>query len=957
MPGVLLLFTATLAGAAAPAPPALPSPRGGAQEPRALEGGSVRVKARLLDANVEIVEIEITLSDSLFDVTLGAADPAVLGVVAGNRSPWQCFVRRPRAQAGRPIVAGLYGFAGPGKPVRLAINVPDPGKPSDRSVQTRFEQALIDRFERSLEGPFSAFAAARLRGRNAAPEPGGRAARRRSSQQHADNPAEALGRLMETTTGRVALQEALQHDRGLRRALAGPRTIPVAQIPPPKLAPPPFGELLRALGRQPRLDAEALAKATPADFYYVRFRTLSQLLQLSDIFDTFGSTSALAIQPESAESGLFGRYEAQLGLRRGPLTKLLGDSVVGSLAIVGSDPYVLEGSDMTVLFRVKSQPLFAAALDGALESQGSAHGGLIRGSERISGTTVATASSRDGAVRQRRVSVGDVTIVSNSPGAMERVLATISGHHPALWDEPNFRYFLARDPIDSTGLGFVSERFVAAVTGPAQKIAEARRQVALSELLAPGYASLLYGWLVGRSPASVAELKAARLLSDADLHHSGGETIAFQPGMGAHSSVGTPAVLTPLIDLLPRVDKVSAGERDAYRWFADSYQNRWRALIDPIAVRVDVHGKGLELDLREAPILEGSEYRSTTEMFGHQAIGIGPLGGGVRAAIGVGPRAPLRRELTHGISQGPFQVDIGWIGDWALLGMDDHPSVAEMAYKAWRRDLEPPSSGPVAGGIEDGLGMLSRLPIYAGIGIRNSAAATLFLSLARRMADEVAPGMVTWKPFETINKVPVVRVSVANMPGGPAEGMSLYYSLSPSALLFSLNADTMRRLLEHPQQVVVKTLPSTGKEAQCVIELDPKPGGAFARVLLWAASLEGSTVTGGAQAAEGLLRGAPEVQTPEAADALARAYLGYTPRSGDGERFTLGDDGPATASRGSAHVRKWPTLPVPGSAAEGLIRALGHTRAEFAIDNESSTGAAAPVESLHVHLRLDGPAQ
>ena len=48
----------------------------------------------------------------------------------------------------------------------------------------------------------------------------------------------------------------------------------------------------------------------------------------------------------------------ELGLRQGPLTKLLGPAVVDDLAVVGSDPYLREGSDQTFVFRVRARPAF-----------------------------------------------------------------------------------------------------------------------------------------------------------------------------------------------------------------------------------------------------------------------------------------------------------------------------------------------------------------------------------------------------------------------------------------------------------------------------------------------------------------------------------------------------------------------------------------------------------------------
>src|SRR5690606_9207798 len=102
-----------------------------------------------------------------------------------------------------------------------------------------------------------------------------------------------------------------------------------------------------------------------------------------------------------------------------------------------------------------------------------------------------------GAVQQHVVVVGSRVLISNSLGATQKILDAINGRVPKLSNQPDFAYMLARDPQPSAGFAFLGDRFISAVVGPEQKIKELRRQLALSELLAPGYAALLYGYLEG----------------------------------------------------------------------------------------------------------------------------------------------------------------------------------------------------------------------------------------------------------------------------------------------------------------------------------------------------------------------------------------------------------------------------------------------------------------------------
>src|SRR5581483_227440 len=97
-----------------------------------------------------------------------------------------------------------------------------------------------------------------------------------------------LVRLMETTTGVEALQEALQADRRWRApSQAAPATIAIDGVPGAKLAPHPWARMLTALGRP--VPAEPLAAVTPAEFYYLRAASVSVLLRVLDHADAWAS--------------------------------------------------------------------------------------------------------------------------------------------------------------------------------------------------------------------------------------------------------------------------------------------------------------------------------------------------------------------------------------------------------------------------------------------------------------------------------------------------------------------------------------------------------------------------------------------------------------------------------------------------------------------------------------------
>jgi hypothetical protein len=263
---------------------------------------------------------------------------------------------------------------------------------------------------------------------------------------------------------------------------------------------------------------------------------------------------------------------------------------------------------------------------------------------------VTITESRDpaGSVRQQRAQVGELAIVSNSPKACERVIDAMQGKTARLADEPDMRYMLASDPGTHQALAFLSDKFIAAVIGPQQKVLAARRQQALAELMTPGNAALLYGWLFGQAPASTDALVASGLLVADELKHSDGAPISFAPGSSASSAWGRPSALTPLIDM-PPVTEVSEAEKQAYESFGEGYQRYWKQFIDPVAIRLDVKDEGgtsmADVDVRILPLISATDYSEIESIVGTTRVSVQATDSGVLGVWAVGKDARLRGDL------------------------------------------------------------------------------------------------------------------------------------------------------------------------------------------------------------------------------------------------------------------------------------------------------------------------
>lgn len=867
--------------------------------------------------------------------------------------PVRVWIRRqPSKEPPHGVLYVASIGAQPGHRIPFHVEaMPASARNPKRDVErTKNWAAAAARYFANTPGAFYTFASQRIGARYLARQNAAKPARAR------DLPRD-LARLMETTSGRRSLQEALEHERPLYLAASRSQaTIPIERVEPPRLGRHPWNEMLQAL-RRPTRD-EPLARATPAEFYFARVKTFAKFLELLDWISEWGQPAADLLDSHAEDRATVQRYEDELGLERSGLSRVLGPSVIEDVAVVGSDPYVHEGSDVTLIFRVKSVPAFETGLAAALNSRSHGHGELKQTTFEHEGVKVNVSRSADGRVRRHRASVGGYELVSNSPNALRRVITTIQGRHPSLANEPDFRYMLAREgDVENDALAYVGDSFVAAVTGPKQKIAEARRQIALAELSAPGYAALLAGWLDGNVPSSQAALLQSGWLEKSELRHGDGAPIAFEPSVGASSAHGAPAALEPLIDR-PEVVKVRPEEQQAYTSFANSYSALWSDRIDPIALSVRLAASSgereLSAELRVLPLLR-REYRDWISLVGDARLSVPTHENGLRIVAGIGKQARLRgllddfgRDFIRN-----EKVRFDWLGDYVILGAANRNELANAALRSVRHALERPRpQQEYASDLMLESRMLVGLPVYAVIALKSPLAAGVALTALRQRASEAAPGMAEWGEAAKYRGQAVVKVTVREM----GEMLEIYYSLLPTAFTISLNEaalhEAIDQVLDHPPSA--EQAKPTSRAAQVSFEIGGDKHSPLYRIAAWFAQAELLDRRGQNPAlVEAVLRGAPETQkSPDRLRVLLRNYFGSVPLTPDGRYYESSPEGPRDPVRGSAYAPTYPDVPVPGSPLERVLAGLRYARSEQSYDAEPGDSASEPRQSLRVKVTL-----
>src|SRR5262249_978931 len=138
-----------------------------------------------------------------------------------------------------------------------------------------------------------------------------------------------------------------------------PEIVDTPDIEGPEVKSHPWEKMLA--GRTP--DIEPLAKMVPHDFYYVHFRSLTKLLDAADLVGKLGTHFWSQAFHEARSQAVGERLRRQLALKINPHIEPIFERLIEEVAIVGSDPFVAEGSDITVIIRYASDPPIPGHLD------------------------------------------------------------------------------------------------------------------------------------------------------------------------------------------------------------------------------------------------------------------------------------------------------------------------------------------------------------------------------------------------------------------------------------------------------------------------------------------------------------------------------------------------------------------------------------------------------------------
>lgn len=750
-----------------------------------------------------------------------------------------------------------------------------------------------------------------------------------------------LGELMSLYTGLTSAEEALQTDRGLLvredpKAELKARRIPLATLTPVPLPSHPWAAMIAEKKLTPAI--EPLASIAPADAIYVHFGDMRQLVRLMKDVDAWLAPAARALEMSPGEWDMAGRYERELAVERTGLAEKLGHLAVKGVAVVLGDPLLREGTDVAMLFDVGNEALLDGALAAFAANARARRPDAVTGTITLAGRPVAVLSTTDGEIRQHRLRVGNVEIIANAPEAVVRILEAIDGKRPSMARSGDYQYFRGLYPHRTgRGFAFLSDAFVGRVTGPAFKIAAARRMAAAADLKAVAGAALLHGLLEGQPAADAAALLKTGLAGKTDFVHGDGTPITYMAEAGPSSTWGRLTRRESLSAVSQRIDTVSEAEKLAYDAFRDSYQQYWRAFIDPIGVEIEPStgpgGGGWRVDARMMPLIDASEYDELAALTGRGTIPTPTTPDGVHWRVALGPESRLRREIENNGRHFPGMesLTLSWLGDWFAVGLLDRSAVwdavlAENDAPAVRRETRGGSS------IET----LARLPLYGELHLRDRLAFAAFLTALRGAVDQTTGGIVEWGDGGKHRDVPIVTLRERSGGVAGVRGLALHYAIAGQVFILGLDRDAVAARIDAalaPPAPDADSRPPT----QAALQLTPGPGAFTFRALAAVGERASERAHRAALRAAELLMAAHPGLDAAGLERRGQALLGYVPVSPYGGGFVRDAEGALTHGLVGSEVRPTvPPSPMPDAPLTRFFEHLAGLESAIAVEGDGA---------------------
>ncbi len=590
-------------------------------------------------------------------------------------------------------------------------------------------------------------------------------------------------------SGGRALSENLQLDRELWVTSETEPNVPIESLPGITVREMDWQTLVKDLAPE----KDALAGVIPADQHVLFFPSFAAMTTLVDEAKAYGTPILRLLDPRSEDALTHERYETQLCLSLDTWARLLGPSLINSLAMTGSDPYLRTGSDVAILFETSD----LTSLKAGILMQYQRVQSLDQQVQSVSGSMLGHAYQ--GVVKADRsvcsyLAVWDKTVlVTNSLVQLKKILKAKVGQSKTLRELDEYTFFRDRYKRNEpeTALLIITDATIRRWCGPRWRIGASRRVrtgAFLARLQAKHIETLVSGMAEDQRHLDV---KAPLAMGQ----------VALTPQGVTSSLYGSMTFQTPISELA--LTHATEAEARAYKRYRDLYQRRWQQFFDPIAIRFLVEpGKEnkISMDLTVRPLIASTQYQQFINITGNRGI-TSEAGDPHKEALGQyvlsidrnANQVQLMGNMAAAIAPGLRANPLGWLGDWVSLYVDE-----DSFWQEYRDVVAKGNNRQVNEFMQNNL---AHLPVALHVDVSHSLKLAGFLVAARAFVEQTAPGMTVWDN-QTYKGQPYVRIrpsepirSQSNM----VSDLALYYAVTPKALVVSLSDPMVKRAIDRQQ--------------------------------------------------------------------------------------------------------------------------------------------------------------
>jgi hypothetical protein len=328
---------------------------------------------------------------------------------------------------------------------------------------------------------------------------------------------------------------------------------------------------------------EPIAQYVPQECFYVRCGSYANFVWLREAIDHWGTGLRHIGQVRGYDYRIAPRLEKQLALKDTVLGRLLGDTVISDVAILGTDTFVREGPAIGILFEARASAVLARQINQLRKEAADADPRAAEEQVEIAGRKVSLLATPDNQIRSFYAVEGNYHLVTTSSTIVRRFFEAAAGTG-SLGRLDEFRWARSKMPLGENHAAFIylSDPFFRNLISPHYRIEMTRRAQALSEIDVVRIAQLAARG-EGSQAQTIDEMILEGYLPQGFGRRPDGGTVIASEDRVIDSLRGAYGSFLPVPDMT--VHAATPLEVRSYRAFAAVYRSEWREM-DPVVVGV-----------------------------------------------------------------------------------------------------------------------------------------------------------------------------------------------------------------------------------------------------------------------------------------------------------------------------------------------------------------------------------